>query len=66
MSNQITLSAIVSGIRTTADGGWRVTFDVDNSQAQEILILSQLRDDLVHMEIGKPHIELTGLPEVKL
>lgn len=47
----ITFQAIFIKAQTTADGGWRVTFDVDNSQSQNVNILSQLRDTLLQIAV---------------
>lgn len=49
--DSITLTAIFSKATTTVDGGWRITFDVDQSEAQSILKLSVLRDQLFQMAL---------------
>lgn len=40
----ITLQGILSGIRTTVDGGWKLTFDIPQSEVSAIMKLSVLRD----------------------
>lgn len=44
----ITLSAILQNVRMTVDGGWRITFDVSQSEVAKVMSLSALRD----MELG--------------
>lgn len=44
MSEGITFSASLAGVRTTVDGGWRVTLDVPASEASSLLELAKLRD----------------------
>ncbi len=68
MANGISVSAILVGIKTMQDGGWRVTFDIDDSQSQQVLQLSQFREDLLHMDIGKPVLsdDLLGLTKMDL
>lgn len=45
----ITFQAIFSGARTTLDGGWKITLDVDQSQTKEMLQLIQMRDQLLQI-----------------
>lgn len=40
----INLTAIFAKATTTVDGGWRISFDIDESQSNEIAKLSQFRD----------------------
>jgi len=40
----ITFTAILYQAKTDPSGGWKVTFDVPESDAQAILQLAQLRD----------------------
>lgn len=47
MKDAIKLKAILWKIQTTVDGGWRVTFDLDNSNKGEILKLSDMRECLI-------------------
>lgn len=62
----ISVSAVLVGIKTMQDGGWRITFDIDDSQSQQVLQLSQFREDLVHMDIAKPVLsnDVLGLPDL--
>jgi len=52
----VQLNLQLQAIRTTVDGGWRITFDCDSSQSQEIMNLSQYRDQLLTVAI-LPHPE---------
>lgn len=47
----ITFSAIFNKAQTTTDGGWRVTFDLDESQSTEVNILSQLRGSVLTIAV---------------
>lgn len=40
----VAFKAVLSGARTTVDGGWRVTLDVAQTDSQAIMELSKLRD----------------------
>lgn len=40
----ITLSAILQNVRTTMDGGWRISFDVPQSEVGQVMKLSALRE----------------------
>lgn len=42
--DSLELIAVLNKIQTTVDGGWRITLDLDASNAEQIMILSQLRD----------------------
>jgi hypothetical protein len=42
-----TLQGVFSKATTTVDGGWRISFDVDEKQAKEITEISKLRDKTV-------------------
>lgn len=66
MANGILLSAVLTAIRTTTDGGWKITFDIDDSQAEKILQLSQFREDLVNLDVSIPVCsnEILGLPNL--
>ena len=44
MSDEIAVSAIFQSARTTIDGGWRVSFDLDESQSEEITALAKLKN----------------------
>lgn len=41
----ISFNAMINRITTTIDGGWRVTFDVPQSETQSMMELSALRDE---------------------
>lgn len=45
----ITLQGVFSKATTTVDGGWNVTFQCDQSQAQAILQLSSLRQTFLQI-----------------
>lgn len=41
----------LNAIRTTIDGGWRITFDCDQSQSDLITKLAQLRDVNIELTV---------------
>lgn len=43
----ISFPVIISQIRTTVDGGWKITFDVDASCAKEVLQLANYRQEII-------------------
>ena len=47
----ITFECILNCAKTTVDGGWRISFDVDAKQADAILRLSKLRDCVLAVAI---------------
>jgi hypothetical protein len=47
----ISFNAIINKITTTIDGGWRVTFDVAQSDASQIFKLSEIRDQAVQVGV---------------
>jgi len=49
--DSIQLSAILVKAQTTIDGGWRVTFDVSQDEAPKIMLLTELREQLVQLNI---------------
>lgn len=51
MNEIITLQAIFNKATTTIDGGWNITFSVDQSQAQKITEISSLRDLVLNVAI---------------
>lgn len=44
MDHAITLLASLSKITSTVDGGWKITFDVPQTELTKIMQLSSLRD----------------------
>ena len=42
-------SATLYQIKTTIDGGWRITFDVPSSDAEEIMKLSKMMGSLLQL-----------------
>lgn len=50
-------SGIVTKIQTTADGGWRIYIDCDQTQAQEILKLSDMMNQFLSIAIVEPSNE---------
>jgi hypothetical protein len=47
----ITFQAILSKASTTVDGGWVVSFAVSQDEAQAVLQLTELRDDLLQLAV---------------
>ncbi len=45
----IVIEGLISKIVTTADGGWNLTFSVNQDCVSQIMQLSSLRDDLLQM-----------------
>lgn len=45
----VTFSAVFYKATTTVDGGWTVSFHVSQSEAENIMKLSKLRDTLVQV-----------------
>ena len=43
-NNKIAFKAVLNKAQTTIDGGWRVTLDVSQDEADEILKLTNFRD----------------------
>ncbi len=41
----ISFNAILNRITTTVDGGWRITFDIPQTEVAEMLKLSGLREE---------------------
>ena len=49
----ITFSATLSRLTTTLDGGWRVSFDVSQSDCDAMMALSELRDVELALAIAR-------------
>lgn len=49
--NGITLQAMFNKATTTPDGGWNITFSVNQDEAEAIMQLCQMRDTLVQLGI---------------
>lgn len=49
--NGITFTAILYQAKTDPSGGWKITFDVPESDANEILKLSKCRDTILSVGI---------------
>ena len=47
----ITFSATVNKIATTIDGGWRITIDVSNSETDQVMALSEVRNKVLQIGI---------------
>jgi hypothetical protein len=47
----ITFQAILNAIRTTVDGGWRVSFDIPQSEAEAIMQLAGKRDENLQVAV---------------
>lgn len=54
MNEGITFQGIFSKATTTVDGGWNVTFAVSQDEAQAVLQLAQLRDQILQLAV-LPH-----------
>ena len=52
-----TLKAIVSGIRTTTDGGYRITLDVSEDEIEAVKTMLSFKNNLV--QIAAIRIELS-------
>lgn len=49
--NGITFSGIFSKATTTIDGGWVISFQVDQSEAQQIIQVSQMRQSVLQVAV---------------
>jgi len=49
--SDIKLKAILQEIKTTRDGGWKLVFEVDQSETAPIFHLSSLRDYVLELSI---------------
>jgi hypothetical protein len=47
----IAIQAVFQGARTTADGGWRISFDCSEQMAQEVTEIAALRNDVVYVVV---------------
>ena len=52
MDESINLSAILVKAQTTVDGGWRVSFDISQDEAPKIMLLTELREQLVQLSVA--------------
>lgn len=43
--DSVTLQAILAKVQSTTDGGWRLTFDVSDSDTAAVMKVSPLRND---------------------
>ena len=48
---EIKLTAILHSIRTEVSGGWRITFDVPESDNEKIMRLSELRNAALNLKV---------------
>lgn len=51
LSQGFTFGAVINRITSTVDGGWRVAFDLPDSEKQAILKLAELRDRVLQVGI---------------
>jgi len=49
--DHIAFNATLSKISTSIDGGWKVTLDVSQTDAEEIMKLSEHRDQLLTVAV---------------
>lgn len=47
IESAVTLKAIFNKAQTLVDGGWRISFDVDASQTNEVMMLARLREAVI-------------------
>lgn len=52
----ITFQAVFAKATTTVDGGWNVTFSVSQDEAEAILGLATLRDELLQVAVLKADV----------
>lgn len=52
MSEAVAFVAAVHEIKTTTDGGWRISFDVPDSESLAMLHVSALRDMEIRLEVS--------------
>jgi len=50
MDKQV-LTAIFQSARTTVDGGWRISFDVDESQGEIISQIVKMKEQALHVVV---------------
>lgn len=55
----LTFTVTFARATTLIDGGWRISFDVSNSEARALHILSELREHLLQIAV----IAVEGMPE---
>jgi len=65
LSSGITFSATLYQAKTDPSGGWKITFDVPESDGMAILQLAQLRDTvlaigIVHEPSAKDEFDILG------
>ncbi len=51
MKTEITFTAIFARATTLVDGGWRISFDVSESDAKDLHLLSQMRNKLLQVAV---------------
>lgn len=57
----IVINAILSGARTTIDGGWRISFDLPEHEAEQVVALSKLKDEALVIVVQTTADVKTGL-----
>lgn len=45
------MTAILQRISTTADGGWRIAFDISADEAEKLATLSKYRQNLLQLAV---------------
>jgi hypothetical protein len=48
---EVVFTAILNKVQTTVDGGWRITLDISQEEAENILKLSQYRNQLLGIAV---------------
>jgi len=48
---EVTFTAILNKVQTTVDGGWRITLDISQDEADQILKLSNYRHRILGIAV---------------
>jgi len=48
---QFAFQAILNRLTTTVDGGWKITFEIDNSETNTITELAKYKDAMLQLAI---------------
>jgi hypothetical protein len=62
----ISFGAVLVRIATTIDGGWRLTLDVSQSDAEEMLKLAKLRNQSFQIGVVPLDVKRPRLPDDEL
>lgn len=53
----VDVAAILKGIRTTPDGGWVLSFEIDASQGNKVVTINELRDQVLYLTISDAKLD---------